>query len=219
MRRSGSSGPLRIHLIPDDRLVTHRVRAAIGERANWSLTTGLTCRVPPQTDVLLLPADRCAECLEETAGVSADGAPTAILAYGPASLLSGCFLRGCDDYLKEPWEGTELEHRLARWIRPLELTMGNVTVRVESDRLVSELGSTGITEGERRVLQLLLRHRGEAIPREAFLYALWGTATRESRLVDVYVSRLRTRLREVLPASAGGNLVRSIRGFGYTLDA
>ena len=219
MRRSGSNGPLRIHLIPDDPLVTYRVRAAIGERAQWTLTTGLSCRIPPQTDVLLLPAARCADCLDETGGMSADGTPAACLAYGPASLLSGCFLRGCDDYLKEPWDGEELEHRLARWARPLELTVDEVTIRVEGDRLVSELGSTGITEGERRVLGILVRHRGEPVPREAFLYALWGTDAHRSRVVDVYISRLRRRLQEVLPASAEGSFLRSLRGFGFTLAA
>lgn len=224
MRRSGSNGPLRVHLVPSDPLVAERVRARVGQRPSWSMSIGLSCRIPPETDVVLLPADRCAECLSFSPNqtwtrVRHNPVPTAYLAYGSGELLPGCVLRGCADYLKTPWDGDELEFRLERFARPLAFSAAGVQVRLEHLRLVSEVGRTGITAAERAVLELLVRRSGETVTRDALFYALWGTDGGNSRLVDVYVSRLRRRLREVLPPGGLADPIRAVHGRGYTLDA
>lgn len=213
MRRSGSSGPLHVHLVPSDPLVAERVRTRVGQRPSWRLSIGLSCRIPPDTDVVLLPADRCSECLLD------DPSPPAYLAYGGAELLTGCVLRGCADYLKVPWDGDELEFRLERFARPLAFSVAGVQVRLEHLRLVSEVGRTGITAAEHAVLELLIRRSGETVSRDALFYALWGTEGGSSRLVDVYVSRLRRRLREVLPPGGPADPLRAVHGRGYTLEA
>lgn len=214
MRRSGSSGPLRIHLVAADAVVSRRVRRIIDNRPHWSSTHSQDLRFPRQTDVVLIPASfhegrRWAEWGET--------APF-VVAYGPAEHLELCYLRGCDDYLKDPWDTTELIFRLARFTRSEEFYVGNVCIRVEADRLVSEFGSTGITEGERNVLQMLIRWAGMPVTREALFYAVWGVSGGASRLVDVYVSRLRQRIREVGPAGYAGEAIHSLRGMGYSLD-
>lgn len=201
-----------MHLIPADPLVTERVRNRIAQRLSWSLSTGLSCRIPPEADVVLLPAERCGECLLETRP------SPAYVAYGAAQLLPGCVLRGCADFLKTPWEGNELEFRLERFARPLAFSVGGMEVRLEHDRLVSAAGRTGITAAERTVLELLIRRAGEPVSREALFYALWGTDGGSSRLVDVYVSRLRLRLREVLPAGGAADPLRAVYGHGYSLE-
>lgn len=218
MRRSGSSGPLRIHLIPTDPVSAERIKSRIRERGAWTLSIGLSCRLPPEADLVMLPAQRCRECLSgmNPGGVNPGG--PAYLAYGPAEHLRECALYGCRDYLKDPWDLDELEFRLGRFTSPLRFTAGAVTVRLEPTRVVSELGSSAITAAEWAVLELLLRRAGEPVSREALFYALWGAAGGDSRLVDVYVSRLRRRLAEVLPPDGLHDPLRSIRGYGYTLD-
>ena len=223
MRGSGSSGPLHVHLVPSDPLVAERIRIRVAQRPLWEMSVGLSCRIPPGTDVVLLPADRCADCLLTTAPdtptpILDDPSPPAYLAYGAAELLVGCVLRGCTDYLKTPWDGDELEFRLERFARPLEFSMAGVQVRLERLRLVSEVGRTEVTAAERALLELLIRHSGETVSRDALFYALWGTEGGSSRLVDVYVSRLRRRLREVLPSESLVDPLRSVRGRGYTLE-
>ncbi len=213
MRRSAGSGPLRVHLVPSDPLVAERIRTRVGQRPSWSMSVGLSCRIPPDADVVLLPAERCGECLPEAPS------PRAYLAYGAPELLSGCILRGCADYLKTPWDGDELEFRLERFARPLTFSVAGVQVRLENLRLVSEAGRTGITAAEQAVLELLIRRPGETVSREALFYALWGTDGGNSRLVDVYVSRLRRRLREVLPPRSPADPLRAVHGRGYTLEA
>ncbi|NBF40826.1 MAG: hypothetical protein GVY14_10460 [Spirochaetes bacterium] len=177
------------------------------------MSVGLSCRIPPDADVVLLPAERCDECLLDAPS------PPAYLVYGKPELLTGCVLRGCTDYLKTPWDGDELEFRLERFARPLAFSVAGVQVRLENRGLVSEVGRTGITAAECAVLELLIRRPGETVPREALFYALWGTDGGSSRLVDVYVSRLRRRLREVLPARSPADPLRSVHGRGYTLEA
>ena len=213
MRGSAGSGPLRVHLVPSEPLVAERIRARVAQRPSWNMSIGLSCRIPPDADVVLLPAERCGECLLD------DPSPPAYLAYGKPELLAGCVLRGCADYLKTPWDGDELEFRLERFVRPLAFSVAGVQVRLENLRLVSEVGRTGITAAERAVLELLIRRSGETVSREALFYALWGTDGGSSRLVDVYVSRLRRRLREVLPPRSPADPLRAVHGRGYTLEA
>lgn len=213
MRRRGSSGPLRVHLIPAEPTLLQRIRTVIERRSQWTVTVGLTCRVPADADVVLIPGARCAECL------GPDGHPTPHVAYGTSGYLDGCFLRGCVDYVKDPWEAEELEHRLSRFVGRDSFIVGDTRVRLEPGRLVSAEGSTELTAGEERILEVLVRRLGEPVPREALLYALWGISNGTSRLVDVYVSRLRHRIEEVLPPDAAPPRLLSVRGFGYTLEA
>jgi hypothetical protein len=234
MRRSGSSGPLRIHLIPSDPATRERIRTRVRERTDWQLTTGLSPRIPPDTDVVLIPADRCADDLEPSSADVGEapgqrvsvavaegpdpGGPS-YLAYGPAEHLAGCVLRGCVDFLKEPWDEDELEFRLERLAPPVTFTVAGTTLRIEPTRLSSDIGSTELSPGERAVLEALVRHRGEPVSREALFYGIWGTDGGDSRVIDVYVSRLRGRIREVLPRNRRPNPLRAVRGLGYTLDA
>lgn len=217
MRRSGSSGPLRVHLIPTDPLSAERIKSRIRRRPAWSVSVGLGCRIPPEADVVLLPAERCGECLGGGGAGSVRGAP-AYLAYGRHERLLDCALHGCSDYLKDPWDLDELEFRLERFAKPLEFVVAGVTIRLEPTRIVSTLGSTGITAAEYAILEVLLRRAGRTVSRTALFYAVWGTEGRSSRLVDVYVSRLRRRIAEVLPPRGLYDPLRSVHGQGYTLD-
>ncbi|MFO8064354.1 MAG: response regulator transcription factor [Spirochaetota bacterium] len=214
MRRSASSGSLRIHLIAADAVVSERVRRVIESRPQWSATRGRDFPFPPKAEVILIPASLCVTRpwneLHESGRF--------LLAYGPAEQLENCYLRGCDDYLKDPWDGTELMFRLERFCRPAEFCVGDVRIRVEADRLVSELGSTGLTEAEQHLLQMLLRKAGAPVTREALFYAIWGVPGGSSRLVDVYVSRLRRRILEVGPGGPPMEVISSVRGVGYSLN-
>lgn len=216
MRRSGSSGPLRVHLIPSDPLSAERIKARIRERPGWRVSAGLQCRIPHEVDLVMVPADRCAECLDPAE--DADDAP-AYLAYGDAGYLASCVLRGCSDFLKDPWDAEELEFRLGRFARPPEFAVAGTRIRLETTRLVSEHGATAITPAEHAILQTLARRPGRIVTRAALFYAVWGAEGGSSRLVDVYISRLRRRLGEVLPIGAESDVLRSIRGRGYTLEA
>jgi CheY-like chemotaxis protein len=143
----------------------------------------------------------------------------AILAYGPAQLLPGCFLAGCDDYLKEPWTLEELEWRLRRLLpeerRRYLFGWGSFTL--EGLTLASAESDCPLSWPELRILRLLADHPAQVVPREALYYAIWGRGgARGSRVADVHVSRLRRKLLALFPESAGA--LRTVRGQGYLLE-
>lgn len=142
-----------------------------------------------------------------------------LLAYGEAQLLAGCFSAGCDDYLKEPWTPAELEWRLRKLQtrRPRRFSFSWGTFELHGLEILTSRGQCSLSHQEARVLSLLLRGGGEAVPREALYYAIWGKPPEgNSRVVDVHVSNLRRKLLRLYPQSAG--CLRSVRRVGYLLS-
>ncbi len=143
-----------------------------------------------------------------------------LMAYGPAGELRRAFLAGCRDYLREPWGPEELEWRLrlaaGRPAASLSSPWGTLTVG--SDGAIGEAAEPVVLSyHERRVLGVLLRHRGEPVSREALFYALRGApGAAASRAVDMHVSALRRKLAAAFPAREGR--IRSVRGVGYQID-
>jgi two-component system OmpR family response regulator len=168
--------------------------------------------------VLLFPARRF--LLEQGERPRPRGAPglPLLLAYGEARLLGPCFLAGCDDYLREPWDpeelGWRLERRLAADARGYRLPWGGLVLRGLS--LSGPGGRCALSYPEARILRLLLQSRAVPVPREALYYAIWGRGSGgRSRVVDVHVSKVRRKLLRLAPGSAGG--IRAVRGVGYLM--
>ena len=72
-----------------------------------------------------------------------------------------------------------------------------------------------LNRAEYRVLRRLADEPGQTVARAALLEVLYGEEfPSESRIVDVYVSRIRAKLRQ-LPG--GEDLITSVRGTGWSL--
>jgi DNA-binding response OmpR family regulator len=128
---------------------------------------------------------------------------------------------GADDCVVPPVDDVELAARLravvrrgtaeeGAWLRcnGLEMHLTTRTVRAEGRML-------RLTPREFTVLEQLLRHRDRIVGRALLRERVWGADPFEngSNVVDVYVSRLRRKLR-----AGGGNVViRTVPGSGYTL--
>lgn len=129
---------------------------------------------------------------------------------------------GADDYLVKPFVEEELFARLRAVMRraerpvretlragDLEIDAAGREVTVAGKRL--QLGAT-----EFRMLEFLARNAGIAFSRERLLEHLWeydfeGT----SNIVDVYVSQLRRKLKR----AGAGEVIRTVWGVGYKLEA
>ena len=148
--------------------------------------------------------------------LSSGGTP--VIACGPAGLLRSAFLGGCADYLREPWLPEELELRalavLSRERRRFQFPWG--TVCFEGQDLRTPTGLVSLTHGESRILRLLLRARGEPVPRAAIALDLWGSpAGAAGRAIDMHVACVRKKVRRV--ETAAGRFITCVRGRGYMI--
>jgi DNA-binding response OmpR family regulator len=94
-------------------------------------------------------------------------------------------------------------------VGPLEIRPGEGLVKIEGRAL-----SLSVREFE--LLVALARRRGRIVPRAELFETVWGHPLRAAdRSVDVYVSKLRTKLERAL---AGTNFIHTHFGFGYRFE-
>lgn len=130
---------------------------------------------------------------------------------------------GAVDYMVKPFALAELKARLRLRLRDrrdsdsLTLRAGGLTVDLLRRRVrVGEVASEWPPR-EFDLLVLLLRMRGQPVSRTQIATDVWNSPRRMSsldNLIDVHVSRLRERLKEVNARLR----VRTIRGVGYQLE-
>ena len=127
---------------------------------------------------------------------------------------------GADDYLVKPFAITELVARVrvltrrAQVRRDDTLVLGSLRMDLVAKRLFANGGAVELSAREWSVLEYLLARVGKVVSKEQILQGIagWDEVLSENA-VEVYVSRLRSKLE---PA---GVRVRTIRGFGYLLEA
>lgn len=136
---------------------------------------------------------------------------------------------GADDYVIKPFSPKELEARIRSVLRRVE-TKNELTIR-NSNQSILQIGTLAIDTNKRQVfkgkkrikltgmefnlLELLVTKAGERLSRSMILDAIWGyTPERylDTRVVDVHISRLRSKLEE---DPSNPDLIITARGTGY----
>lgn len=91
--------------------------------------------------------------------------------------------------------------------------MERLEVRPEEHAALVDGRPLSLTVRELQLLVTLARHPQRIMTREELFAAVWGgRPRREDRSVDVYVSRLRSKLAQALP---GRQLIHTHNGIGY----
>ena len=129
---------------------------------------------------------------------------------------------GADDYLTKPFSPQEMVLRVQAILRRVSsggpaadvLQVGPIVI----DRAALTVSVGGrmldLTATEYKLLLMLAERRGRVQARAHLLETVWDAAPDiQTRTVDMHVQRLRSKL------GPAGDLIETVRGFGYRLSA
>ena len=133
---------------------------------------------------------------------------------------------GADDYVIKPFSPKELEARIRSVLRRTQkpvtqkanseiFYMGNLKIDTLKRQVFKSNRRIKLTGTEFNLLELLINRAGERLTRTLILDKIWGYIPEryvDTRLVDVHISRLRSKLEE---APSNPDLILTARGTGY----
>jgi len=170
---------------------------------------------------LNLPVKAGEQVLGEIRALDADLPVLVLTARQEVDTRVRCLDLGADDMMLKPFSLHELRARCRALLRRkrearLQLRAGDL----ELDRLVhtARRGTESIvlTNKEFALLEHLMLNRGQCVSRVELLDAVWNMEPAQTtNIVDVYVNYLRRKLKDPPP----GQLIRTVRGQGYTVPS
>ena len=129
---------------------------------------------------------------------------------------------GADDYLVKPFAFKELLARLRALSRrpaetqSLQFEIGDLTLDTVTHQITRASQVIDLSAREYRLLEFLLRHRGQPLTRTQIAEGVWGyDFDAQSNVVDVYIRYLRRKVDDPFESK----LIQTVRGVGYKIEA
>ena len=126
---------------------------------------------------------------------------------------------GADDYMGKPFEVEEVLARVKARLRMKNpegdlLKIADLTLDAAKVEVKRNNKSIKLTPQEFKLLEYLMHNKGRVLSRTMILDRLWTFSPDiDTRVVDVYIGYLRKKI----DAKSDKKLIKSIRGFGYTI--
>lgn len=130
---------------------------------------------------------------------------------------------GADDYVVKPYSPREVVARIKGLLRRANpslasdaLEYAGISMDLGQHKVVRDGRAVHLGPTEFRLLKTLMAKPGRVFSRERLLDMVWGRDIYvEDRTVDVHIRRLRKALNE----DGGADIIRTVRGEGYAIDA
>ena len=130
------------------------------------------------------------------------------------------FRAGGHDYLRKPFDMSELLVRVESLLSRLEVPDASSELRVGKALFNADVGELRdgdmvehLSSREAAILIILIQNRGKVVTYQQLLLDLWGDDSYYNlRSMNVFVSHLRTKLQRI-----GSVQIASVRGVGYKL--
>jgi len=130
---------------------------------------------------------------------------------------------GADDYIVKPFSMREVALRIKAVMRRYEheadlpapelLAIGDIVIDTQRHTVMSAGLEIDLTSTEFKLLLYMAEKKGCVQSREKLLQNVWSyNNAGDTRTVDTHVTRLRGKL------GAPGDIIRTVRGFGYKIE-
>lgn len=223
---------MRILIIEDDVQVSDYVSKGMKEAGHnidcsFDGKDGLFLATTEQYDVMIF--DRMLPSLDgltilKTIRGSENQTPVIILsALGDVDDRVRGLRAGSDDYLVKPFAFAELLARVEVLGRrksdnsnkdATTLKIANIEVDLLSRKVKIGDNRVDLQGREFKLLEYLLRHKGQVVTRTMLLEAVWDyNFDPQTNVIDVHISRLRKKI-----GDEESNIIKTVRGAGYIIE-
>lgn len=132
--------------------------------------------------------------------------------------LTQGYKSGCCDYIRKPFELEELQFRVENVIKSQYAALDNELIElsegffydIKGFKLFQDEEEISLTKTEVKIIELLIKHRGSVVSMELFSDEVWSHSVLEAN-IRVQINQLRKKTDK--------NLIRNVRGLGYTIDS